>query len=113
MRSDRFQLEFPHDFPTSELDAVHAHASAVATIRQLEQVLRAQQDQKPQLHKLWQPSPEVIRSEMERQAAPVATRDAVLALLTEVRAKARWDRRIALASLAVALATLLLVLLRG
>ena len=25
MRSERFQLEFPHDFPTSELDAVHAH----------------------------------------------------------------------------------------
>lgn len=111
------------------------------TRRQLEQALLLQRQAREsakrleQLRESLQPSPEVQRSPevllfgverqngVERQDAPLAPKDAVLALLAEVRENARRARlmlRIQVAGLIVAvalllltLATLLMVILRG
>jgi hypothetical protein len=49
-------------------------------------------------------SPEVFRWQAEKEGAPVATRNAVLALLDEIRAEAdrdRWILRLAVVSVVV------------
>jgi hypothetical protein len=81
------------------------------TIRQLEKALakRAPEDA---THRPSEPlglSPEALRWSMEKDAAPLEAKNALLALLDEAR-QTRW---IALASLAVSVATLLVVLIRG
>jgi hypothetical protein len=61
------------------------------------------------------PNWESLRWGLERDGAPFVVRDAVLALLDEARASARRDRwatLIALAGVAVSIATLLVVLFR-
>jgi hypothetical protein len=59
--------------------------------------------------------PEVLRWQLEKDAAPVTTRDAVLALVEEGRAQARWGRRmfwLTALSIAVALANIAVFLAR-
>ena len=101
------------------------------TRRQLEQALLLQRQARESAERLErlrkslhpspevQPTPEVVLPGVEQQTAPLATKDAVLALLAEVRENARRDRLqvaalvVAVAGLVVTLATLLLVILRG
>jgi hypothetical protein len=64
-----------------------------------------------ELRALLQLSPETSRAEGERRAAPLVTRDAVLALLAEQRKASRWARWAcwgALASVGLGVAVLLL-----
>ena len=93
----------------SRADAA-ARFSGMPTIRQLEEALAKQ----PARDAARPPDPlrlssEALRWGLENDLAPVETKNALWALLDE----ARLTRWIALASLLVSLATLLVVLLRG
>jgi hypothetical protein len=95
----------------------------MATIRDLERVLgsespeMAEERRKRLTDAFSTPTiePEVLRWQIEKDAAPVATRDAVLALIEEGRAQARWGRRmfwLTALSVAVAIANIAVFLAR-
>ncbi len=80
------------------------------TLRQLEEAWAKQPSENvTRPPEPWRVSPEALRWGLEKDLAPVEAKNALLKLLDEAR-RTRW---IALASLVVSIATLLVVLLRG
>jgi hypothetical protein len=83
----------------------------VPTIRQVEEAL-AKRPHEPAPRRRpapWRLTNEALRWRVEKDQAPLEARNALLPLLDEAR-RTRW---IAIASLAVSVATLLVVLFRG